>query len=112
MDLVETEPPVPLRQVLEALPTNDGPAEETLTEKDKDKDKDAAKRQRRDSKTDQKTKALKRIVGTDSQEDLEQAVSLLEQLLALDPRKRISAKEALAHPFLAEDRAIISKSID
>ncbi|KAG0305154.1 hypothetical protein BGZ98_004538 [Dissophora globulifera] len=42
------------------------------------------------------------VVGTDSQEDLEEVVNLLGRLLELDPRKRITAEQALKHPFLAE----------
>lgn len=68
-----------------------------------DKAKDTATNERRDSKAVQKpTKVLKRIVGWDSQEELELAVNLLEQLLALDPKERITAEEALRHPFLAK----------
>ncbi|KAG0005863.1 hypothetical protein BGZ79_001056 [Entomortierella chlamydospora] len=44
----------------------------------------------------------KHIVGTDSQEDLEEAVDLLERLLDLNPRTRVTAYQALKHPFLAE----------
>ena len=33
-------------------------------------------------------------------DDVKDAVKFLEVLLELDPRKRISAKTALAHPFL------------
>ena len=32
-------------------------------------------------------------------------VDLLERMLALDPEKRISAKEALRHPFIKDGRA-------
>jgi serine/threonine protein kinase len=32
----------------------------------------------------------------------EDGVDLLEQLLAIDPRRRINAKDALRHPYLAE----------
>lgn len=32
----------------------------------------------------------------------EEGLDLLEQLLAIDPRRRISAKDALRHPYLAE----------
>ncbi|KAI1319600.1 hypothetical protein EDD11_003593 [Mortierella claussenii] len=42
------------------------------------------------------------IVGTDSQEELLMAVDLLERMLALDPRRRITAAQALRHPFLRE----------
>ena len=34
---------------------------------------------------------------------VKEAVSFLEQILELDPRRRLSARAALAHPFLAED---------
>ncbi|KAF9351747.1 hypothetical protein BGX26_010274 [Mortierella sp. AD094] len=44
----------------------------------------------------------KHVVGTDSQEDLEEAVNLLERLLDLNPRTRVTAYQALKHPFLAE----------
>jgi serine/threonine protein kinase len=44
-------------------------------------------------------------LGTDSEEDFSDAISLLERLLTLDPTKRITAKQALKHPFLAEDRS-------
>ncbi|KAG0233841.1 hypothetical protein BGW41_001373 [Actinomortierella wolfii] len=39
--------------------------------------------------------------GWDSQEGLEDAVDLLQQLLCLDPAKRITAEDALKHRFLA-----------
>ncbi|KAG0213890.1 hypothetical protein BGX28_003314 [Mortierella sp. GBA30] len=42
------------------------------------------------------------VIGYDSQEDLSTAVHLLIRLLALDPSRRITAEEALQHPFLAE----------
>ncbi|KAF9170578.1 hypothetical protein BGX20_008783 [Mortierella sp. AD010] len=48
------------------------------------------------------TSQKKHIVGTDSQEDLEEAVNLLERLLDLNPRTRVTASQALKHPFLAE----------
>ncbi|KAF9908976.1 hypothetical protein BX616_011329 [Lobosporangium transversale] len=44
------------------------------------------------------------VIGTDSQEDLILAVDLLEQMLTLDPRRRITAANALKHPFLAEKK--------
>ncbi|GJJ70048.1 cell division control protein 7 [Entomortierella parvispora] len=67
-----------------------------------DKTKDTASNETRDTKAIHKpAKVLKRIVGWDSQEELEVAVSLLERLLALDPKERITAEEALRHPFLA-----------
>ncbi len=42
-------------------------------------------------------------VGWDSHEDLKSAVDLLMRLLALDPSRRITAADALKHPFLAEN---------
>ncbi|KAG0365681.1 hypothetical protein BC939DRAFT_440059 [Gamsiella multidivaricata] len=47
-------------------------------------------------------KVRRKIVGWDSQEDLEQALSLLLRLMALNPAERATAEEALKHPFLAE----------
>ncbi|KAF9568375.1 hypothetical protein EC968_002943 [Mortierella alpina] len=41
--------------------------------------------------------------GWDSQENLKSAVDLLQRLLALDPSRRITAADALKHPFLAEN---------
>ncbi|KAF9966381.1 hypothetical protein BGZ70_002505 [Mortierella alpina] len=41
--------------------------------------------------------------GWDSQENLLAAVDLLVRLLALDPSRRITAADALKHPFLAEN---------
>ncbi|KAF9910103.1 hypothetical protein EC991_007235 [Linnemannia zychae] len=43
-------------------------------------------------------------VGTENEEDFLDAISLLEKLMTLDPTKRITAKQALKHRFLAEDK--------
>ncbi|KAG0344025.1 hypothetical protein BG004_004796 [Podila humilis] len=48
----------------------------------------------------------KRIVGWDTQENLEAAVDFLDKLLALNPVNRFTAEEALAHSFLAEDKPV------
>ncbi|KAF9135831.1 hypothetical protein BGW39_011420 [Mortierella sp. 14UC] len=42
--------------------------------------------------------------GTENEEDFLDAISLLEKLMTLDPTKRITAKQALKHRFLADDR--------
>ncbi|KAK3829872.1 MAG: kinase-like domain-containing protein, partial [Linnemannia elongata] len=44
------------------------------------------------------------IVGTESDEDFMDAIDLLDKLMALDPTKRITARQALKHRFLAEDK--------
>lgn len=44
------------------------------------------------------------IVGTENDEDFMDAIDLLDKLLALDPTKRITARQALKHRFLAEDK--------
>jgi len=44
------------------------------------------------------------IVGTEKEEDFLDAISLLEKLLTLDPTKRITARQALKHRFLAENK--------
>ncbi|KAF9948695.1 hypothetical protein BGZ72_009430 [Mortierella alpina] len=49
------------------------------------------------------SKSSKKNTGWDSQEDLMLAVDLLYRLLALDPSRRITAADALKHPFLAEN---------
>ena len=41
--------------------------------------------------------------GADLDPGVKDAVKFLEQCLELDPRRRISARAALAHDFLAED---------
>ncbi|KAF9412020.1 hypothetical protein BGZ94_001177 [Podila epigama] len=46
---------------------------------------------------------LKQIIGWDSQDELECAISFLDKLLTLDPSQRITAEEALQHPFLLKD---------
>ncbi|KAG0356484.1 hypothetical protein BG005_004589 [Podila minutissima] len=46
---------------------------------------------------------LKRIIGWDSQDDLEEAIDFLDKLLALNPVERITAEDALKHPFLLDD---------
>lgn len=47
------------------------------------------------------------VMRPEQEDDLDpavkEAVSFLEQILELDPRRRLSARAALAHPFLAED---------
>ncbi|KAG0291089.1 hypothetical protein BGZ96_005491 [Linnemannia gamsii] len=48
------------------------------------------------------TKSLN-IVGTEKEEDFMDAIDLLDKLMALDPTKRITARQALKHRFLAED---------
>ncbi|KAF9098051.1 hypothetical protein BGX23_007208 [Mortierella sp. AD031] len=48
-------------------------------------------------------KSTERIVGTESEEDFNAAVDLLERLLTLDPTRRITARGALKHHFLAEN---------
>ncbi|KAG0006197.1 hypothetical protein BGZ65_009025 [Modicella reniformis] len=45
------------------------------------------------------------MVGWDLQVGLEEAVRFLKCLLALNPEERITAEEALKHPFLAERRS-------
>ncbi|KAF9436038.1 hypothetical protein BGZ76_004949 [Entomortierella beljakovae] len=54
------------------------------------------------SSNNTKPNSHKRVVGWDSQEGLIQAVSLLERLLDVNPKTRITASQALKHPFLAE----------
>ncbi|KAF8946098.1 hypothetical protein BGZ47_001300 [Haplosporangium gracile] len=44
------------------------------------------------------------IVGTEKEEDFMDAIDLLDKLMALDPTKRITARQALKHRFLAEDK--------
>ncbi|KAF9143129.1 hypothetical protein BGX30_001249 [Mortierella sp. GBA39] len=46
------------------------------------------------------------IVGTENDEDFMDAIDLLDKLLALDPTKRITARQALKHRFLAEDKSM------
>ncbi|KAG0099904.1 hypothetical protein BGZ93_005359 [Podila epicladia] len=46
---------------------------------------------------------LKRVIGWDSQDDLEEAIDFLDKLLALNPVERITAEDALKHPFLLGD---------
>ncbi|KAF9375918.1 hypothetical protein CPC16_000452 [Podila verticillata] len=45
---------------------------------------------------------LKRVIGWDSQDDLEEAIDFLDKLLALNPVERITAEDALKHPFLLD----------
>lgn len=45
---------------------------------------------------------LKRVIGWDSQDDLEEAIDFLDKLLALNPVERITAENALKHPFLLD----------
>ncbi|KAF9922858.1 hypothetical protein FBU30_007001 [Linnemannia zychae] len=51
------------------------------------------------------TKSRSSIVGTEKEEDFLDAISLLDKLLTLDPTKRITARQALKHRFLAEDKS-------
>jgi serine/threonine protein kinase len=44
------------------------------------------------------------ITGTEKEEDFMEAIDLLDKLMALDPTKRITARQALKHRFLAEDK--------
>ncbi|KAF9146907.1 hypothetical protein BG015_011473, partial [Linnemannia schmuckeri] len=46
------------------------------------------------------------IVGTEKEEDFMDAIDLLDKLMALDPTKRITARQALKHRFLAEEKAM------
>ncbi|KAG0027456.1 hypothetical protein BGZ81_005629 [Podila clonocystis] len=55
--------------------------------------------------TDSGTKpgtVLKRVIGWDNQDDLEEAIDFLDKLLALNPVERITAEDALKHPFLLD----------
>ncbi|KAF8982817.1 hypothetical protein BGZ46_000543 [Entomortierella lignicola] len=70
---------------------NDGASETSNSDKNKSSS----------SSSDNNPKKV-HIVGTDSQEDLEEAVNLLERLLDLNPKRRITASQALKHPFLAK----------
>lgn len=91
-----------------ALEVSAEPTDEEITEGDKDKSTQLKKEGPDGENTSVgagESSATKRpsVIGWDSQKDLQEAVRLLGCLLALNPEERITAEEALRHPFLMEE---------